>query len=185
MDQHLDFWNLMAYDYAGSWDSVAGHQANIYPSTSTPPSTPFSTSTALDYYISHCIHPSKIVLGMPLYGRAFASTSGPGQPFSGTGSGGNGSWEQGVWDFKALPKDGAREEIDRKIGASWSFDKTKGEMTSYDTEEVVELKVEFMKESGLGGGMWWESSGDRKAGEGSLIEKVWNSGNLSWFWTLC
>ncbi len=168
MDTHLDFWNLMAYDYAGSWDSVARHQANLFPSVSTPASTPFSTSHALEYYTSHGIEPSKIILGMPLYGRAFTSTDGPGKPFSGTGEG---SWEAGVWDFKALPKEGAKEFLDDQIGASWTYDREARVMVSYDSLEMAKKKVDFIKSEGLGGAMWWESSAD-KAGEESLIGTV-------------
>ena len=168
MDSYLDFWNLMAYDYAGSWDATAGHQSNLYPSSSNPSSTPFSTAKAVEYYRSQGICPSKIVLGMPLYGRAFASTDGVGQPFSGTGPG---SWEQGVWDFKALPHQGAKEMMDKEIGASWSYDAEKRVMVSYDTIELAKKKVEFVKEGDLGGVMWWESSGD-KEGEQSLIGTV-------------
>ena len=44
---------------AGSWDSVSGHQANLYP---TKPGG-LSVDTAVKYYISKGVNPSKIVVG--------------------------------------------------------------------------------------------------------------------------
>ncbi|MCJ1233820.1 hypothetical protein MMC14_001778 [Varicellaria rhodocarpa] len=170
MSPYLDFLNLMSYDYAGSWDSSTGHQANLFPSRHDPACTPFSTSAAVQHYISHSIPASKIVLGMPLYGRAFTNTEGMGKPFQGTGEG---SWEQGVWDYKALPREGAREMVDRDVWASWSWDEANKVVVSYDNQEIAEKKVEFIRREGLGGAMWWESSGD-KGGEGSLIATVAN-----------
>lgn len=158
----------MAYDYAGSWDPNAGHQANLYPSDNNPASTPFSTDKAIQYYTSHGVPSSKIILGMPLYGRAFLATDGPGKKFTEVGEG---SWEKGIWDYKVLPKDGAKEENNKKVGASWSYDAGKKIMVSYDTKEIALQKVEYVKKEGLGGGMWWESSGDKK-GPDSLIETV-------------
>ena len=157
MDRYVDFWNLMAYDFAGGWDTTSGHSANIYPSTSNPASTPFSADVAVKAYIAGGVSHNKIVLGMPLYGRAFESTTGPGSSYSGTGEG---SWENGIWDYKVLPQPGAQEINDTNLISSYSYNAAIRKMVSYDTPAIAQQKAQYIRNKGLGGGMWWELSGD-------------------------
>ncbi|TGO06831.1 hypothetical protein BTUL_0462g00030 [Botrytis tulipae] len=168
MDQYIDFWNLMAFDYSGSWSITTAHQANLYPSTNI--STPFDTQTAISYYLAHGISGAKIVLGIPVYGRSFDQTNGLGQTFQGVGQG---TWQTGIYDYKELPISGATETYDAKLGASHSWDDSKKELISYDNPSVVIQKAEWVQSMNLGGVMWWESSAD---GQGcrSLIWSVTN-----------
>ncbi|KAJ7096316.1 glycoside hydrolase [Mycena epipterygia] len=151
MDKHLDFWNMMAYDFSGSWDSIANHQANVF-------GGPISASIAINWYISQGVERSKIIMGIPLYGRSFMNTEGPGKPFNGIGPG---SWETGVYDYRALPLPGSHVFRDEKAMASWTYDYEKKEMVSFDTEEVARWKGEYIRTEGLGGAMVWELSGDK------------------------
>lgn len=168
ISQVLDFINLMAYDYAGSWDKTSGHAQNLYKSRSNPASTPFNTYDVVQAYFSAGVTPSKLVLGMPIYGRAFTNTAGLGQPYNGNGKG---SWEAGVYDWKDLPLNDAQVYYDQEAGGTYSYDNSTGMLVSYDTVDMALKKTEWLKNTKLGGAMWWELSGDRYDGSG-LIDNV-------------
>ncbi|TVY81616.1 Chitinase [Lachnellula suecica] len=175
MDQYLDAWHLMAYDFAGSWSTDSGHDANLYPSSSNPNSTPFNAQQAITDYIAKGVPANKIVMGLPLYGRSFEGTAGIGQPYTGIGSG---SWENGVWDYKALPKAGATVSFDSESSGTYSYDASSQELISFDDPNQAKIKATYIESKGLGGAMFWESSGD-KNGTDSLISTVAGSfGNL-------
>jgi chitinase len=168
MNHFLDFWNLMAYDFckpapinpcsyrlicvaAGSWDTIANHQANLHHG-------PLSGSAAVKFYISRGVPCDKIVLGIPVYGRSFLNTKGLGHSYSGLGQG---TWEAGVYDYRTLPLPGSNVHIDAKAVASWSYDPVKHEMISFDSEDVVRMKGEYIRKQNLGGSMFWELSADK------------------------
>ncbi|KAE8138146.1 glycoside hydrolase superfamily [Aspergillus pseudotamarii] len=165
MDQYLDLWNLMAYDYVGSWVNTTGHAANLYPNTSNPETTPSSTDDAIKFYTSNGVSPKKIVLGMPLYGRSFINTAGLGQPYVDVGTG---MGDAGIWQYKVLPLANAKVVELPMTGASYSYDEKTKMYVSYDTMNMTIFKVGYINTKGLAGGMWWETSMDR-VGEHSLI----------------
>jgi chitinase len=170
MDPLLDAWHLMAYDYAGDWDKTTGNQANIYPDPENMEATKFNTEDAVKGYIARGISSSKIVLGMPLYGRSFMETSGMGAPFKSIGEG---SIDKGIWLYRDLPRPGANVHFDDGIGATYSYDADIQEIVSFDDDKSARMKANYILDRGLGGAVFWEASGD-KTGDKSLVRLVAN-----------
>ncbi|KAH8103287.1 glycoside hydrolase family 18 protein [Cristinia sonorae] len=162
MDKALSYWNLMAYDYAGSWLTYADNQANLYGGTRTG----VSTDAAVKFYTANGATPGKINLGIPLYGRAFEATSGIGQPFNGIGPG---TVEAGIYSYSALPLAGAQVFENLTDVTSYSYDSAKKELVSYDTPHIVQLKAQYVSSKGLAGTMFWDLSTD-KTGSSSLVQ---------------
>ncbi|KAL1745233.1 glycoside hydrolase family 18 and carbohydrate-binding module family 5 protein [Schizophyllum fasciatum] len=161
MNAALNYWNLMAYDYAGSWLPAVANQANLYPDGYNN----VSTQAALAWYKANGATPSKIVMGIPLYGRAFEDTNGLGKPYNGVGPG---TSEPGIYSYKALPLAGANVYQNTSSVASFSYDPRKREFVSYDTPGITKLKAQYVASNGLAGTMFWELSSD-KVGADSLV----------------
>ena len=69
LSQYLDFITVMNYDYHGQWDNKTGHVAPMYahPEDDNPQ---FNVEYSIDYWIQLGADPQKLILGMPMYGRA-------------------------------------------------------------------------------------------------------------------
>ncbi|OBT39567.1 hypothetical protein VE00_09467 [Pseudogymnoascus sp. WSF 3629] len=177
LDPYLDFWNVMTYEYAGNWSPLSGHTANLYHSSRNPSSTPFDTASVCRMYQSIGIPAKKLIIGMPLFGRSFSNTPGPGRCYENSSS--------SVYDVKILPLPGAIEYWDPIIGSSFSYNHKTREMISYDNFGVANQKAQYIIRNGFGGAMWWESSSDR-TGRNSLIRTVavslggYNRSMLAW-----
>ncbi|KAH6986812.1 chitinase [Ilyonectria destructans] len=137
----VDYINLMAYNYAGSWSSYSGHNANIFANTKQP-----------NTYLNSGILAEKVILGMPIYGRSFQGTTSISQTFTGIGSG---SWENGIWDYKDLPK----------VGTTVKYNSITKELISFNPPEAIKEKVSYLKGLGLGGSMFWEASADKNGSD--------------------
>ncbi|KAI1808309.1 glycoside hydrolase family 18 protein [Daldinia bambusicola] len=174
MNRYVDSWHLMAYDYSGSWDTVSGHQANVFSYESSAASKRLSTDDAVRHYESQGIHPQKILLGLPLYGRAFEGTSGLGQNYTSVGQGGP---QPGVYYYKELPKRGAAVVYDEVAKATYSYDAAARELVSYDDVRSATYKAQYLRWRRLGGAFFWEASGDKGGAQG-LVNTM--SKHLDW-----
>ncbi|KAJ5679859.1 chitinase [Penicillium macrosclerotiorum] len=185
MDQYVDFWNLIAYDYSGSWSDYTAHDANIYASTTKPESTTTTADSAVTHFLGLQVFnsnqelvdftPSKLVLGISLSGRSFKGTTNEiGNTYSdGVGNGSPGE-SAGYWDYKYLPPTNAQvittdlpssgvaiaQATGSPIGV-FCFVESNSTLISYDNKESVEWKAKYIKYKGLGGAMWWEANMDK------------------------
>lgn len=131
--------NLMAYDFFGPWTHRSGHHAQLYSMSKDDT----SGSSGVSYLIGAGCPAKKINLGIPLYGRSFLGVSGPGHRFKGAGG------EDGAFEYNQLPRKGAKETVDKRIGAAMCVGGDGG-FVSYDNPDTVKMKAAYCKQKGLG-----------------------------------
>jgi chitinase len=164
---YLDWGTVQGYDFHGAWEATTNHQGNLYPASGDPSPTKFSGDLAISTYTSKGTAPSKLLLGVPFYGRgwtgvAAGSRNGLFQP----GSAAPGTYEAGIEDYKVLKNRAGTRYRDTAAGALWLYDGT--QWWSYDDPQVIAQKTAYVKSKGLGGVMAWELDGD----DGTLTAAV-------------
>lgn len=156
----LDYVNLMAYDQFVSSEPMAAHHAPLF----THPSNPkrLSAATSVTQFIAAGVPAEKIVLGVPFYGRAWASAAatnnGLYQPASESRERLGGSFQS--IKSRLENKDGFVRYWDDLSKVPYLYNAERQLFVSYEDEQSIQGKAQYVKERGLGGMMFWEYSSD-------------------------
>ncbi|KAJ4934731.1 hypothetical protein JOQ06_007514 [Pogonophryne albipinna] len=68
---HLDFINVLTFDFHGPWESVTGHHNPLYKGSQDTGNKTYSTDYAMRYWRDQGAPAQKLNLGLAAYGRAF------------------------------------------------------------------------------------------------------------------
>ncbi|MCK8522950.1 glycosyl hydrolase family 18 protein [Aquimarina sp. D1M17] len=175
----MDYFNMMTYDFNGGWSNIAGHNAPIYPYDGAE-APDFNWQSTFNKLMSLGVPSTKINMGIPFYGRGVVTdgdaalnapttkrnvTIQPDGPVSTAADYTN--WPLDVYDgtpnyFFIKQKTGT--------GSGWTRQwddqakvpyMTKGNFfLSYDDEESIGLKAQYINDNNLGGTIVWTVFGD-------------------------
>ncbi|MBV1777329.1 glycoside hydrolase family 18 protein [Burkholderiaceae bacterium DAT-1] len=171
--KYVDWFNLMAYDFAGPWSKTAGHVASLAIDPLQPAydgAAPESVQSMVSGYLAAHVPPQKLVVGVPLYGYHWTGCKSEQHGlYQACTAIGKGSWERdmGSLDLSDIElhytsAQGFTRYEHEATGASWLFRESDGAMVTFDSVTSVQQKVAMIRAQGLGGAMMWELSGDRQ-----------------------
>ncbi|RBL93393.1 glycosyl hydrolase family 18 protein [Chitinophaga flava] len=190
LNNAMNYFNIMTYDYNGGWSNKAGHNSPLYeyPNQEFPG---FSIDATTKGLRALGVNLSKVNLGAPTYGRGVitsgnaavnaptvkrAETVQPDGPIQTSADYTN--WTKDVWD--GTPN---YSYITQNTGAGsgWTeyWDdvakvpyKTKGNFfLSYDNERSVAAKAQYIKDNNLAGVIIWQVYGDMLNMTSSTVPK--------------
>jgi chitinase len=164
---YLDWINVMAYDYHGTWEPTG--PTNFPAALFTSPEDPaadlgLSADASIRAYLQAGVPPAKLNLGVPFYGRGWTGVADVENGlYQAAEAPASGLFEAGVNDYGVLQRLESPAFRDPRAGAYWLFD---GEtFWSFDDPEILSLKATYVLDLGLGGIMFWELAGDTRDGE--------------------
>lgn len=158
LNQYVDYVNLMTYDYHGTWEDKTDFVAPLYIDNSLPDAT-YKTGVAssVEAWIKTGIPKSKLNMGIPFYGYIYKSVSATNDGLNQTYSGGASiSYTNIVANY--LKADGYTRFFHPISKAPWLFNGST--FITYEDEESIAHKAEYIRKLGLGGAMIWEISQD-------------------------
>lgn len=159
LQQYVDFINIMTYDFYNGWHKSTGHHSNLNPSA-TPELDKNSIINAIDLHLNAGVPANKINLGIPFYGRIWEDVKSPERNGLFQEAETIGSGIDYVNFAEKINKDGFTRYWDDAAKAPYLWNPETKTFISYEDEESIRLKIEYLKQKGLAGVMFWEYCAD-------------------------
>ncbi|HAT8014551.1 glycoside hydrolase family 18 protein, partial [Citrobacter rodentium] len=184
----LDSVNVMAYDIHGAFDSITGHNAPLYANSKDADQKLNVASTLQEYSTTWNVPKSKLMVGIPYYGRGWGNVAPteivkglPGLFASGSATV-HGAWDDegqftGTNPYYLLKEYAASADWtrywDSESQVPYLYNAKTKEFLTYDDPESVQKKVNFINQNGYGGAIVWDLSGDTPEHElGEIVDDV-------------
>ncbi|MGL5021054.1 MAG: glycoside hydrolase family 18 protein [Mycoplasmatales bacterium] len=175
LNELYDYLNIMNYDFIGM-DRVTCHHSNLNFSSRTPHKK--SIVEFMQYFIDEGLDKSKIIFGIPFYGRG-ADKVEQNENKDGLGNRIYGEVPK-FYDYTDIHNENIATNFkyefwDEEACAPYFYDGDK--FVSYENEKSIKIKLEYMKKMGFSGLMFWEYALDNTS---LLMDMIINNKDNAW-----
>lgn len=165
LQKHVDFLNVMTYDFHGPWSAHAGHNAPLRAAPDDEDGAVASVESAMAYWTGRRRWPAdRLNVGIPCYGRGFAVKEWHRKP---AGKARHETIDQ--HDVAVLLEAGWRRAWDAKVGVPTLVKEDAAELISYEDAESAALKGAWAREKGFRGVFFWNIEQDWRDGDHEVV----------------
>ncbi|MDG5816618.1 glycoside hydrolase family 18 protein [Chitinispirillales bacterium ANBcel5] len=156
----LDYLNIMTYDYHGPWHNVTDHNSPLYASAESNQDNSFDAS--FRYLLEHGIDAQNITLGVAFYGRSFVDANHLRSNHSGEADVGNWPSNSGAPSYHSIMDKWDHLELTRfwDDDAKVPYAIYGNNFLTYDDEESIAHKAQYVVDNQAAGVIIWEITGD-------------------------
>jgi len=163
--KHVDFLNVMSYDFHGPWSPHAGHNAPLRAAPDDEDAAMASVESAMAYWCERRQWTAdRLIVGIPCYGRGFAV-----KEWHRKAAGKAPHETIAHHDIAALLDDGWHRVWDSKVGVPTLLKAGADELISYEDAESAGLKGAWVRQKGYRGLFFWTIEQDWRDGDHEVV----------------
>lgn len=160
--------NLMSYDLVNGYSTRTGHHTPLY----STPGQRVSVDNGVHYLDSVGVAPGKIVIGAAFYARVFGQVLPAQQGLQQAGKFKTTINYREFADSLSTAR-GFVTYWDKVAQAPYAYSARQQEFASFDDEQSIRLKAQYVRAKHLGGVMFWELTGDKP--QHGLLESLYQA----------